>query len=741
MKTIINIARNELRQLFYSPIAWVLIVVFFVIAGSSYTSVFGAFTRSIAAGWKIQGDLTMNMFGGYYGLFAKIQGFLYLFIPLITMGLISKDKSSGTEKLLFSSPVRHSWIVFGKFAAMMAYGAVMLSVLLVVIVFSSFTIEAFDLKPVLTGLLGLYLLLLAYSAIGIFMSSLTRYQIVAVVGTIATLFIMNYSPGVWQDVPFVRDLTFWIGLSGRCETFIAGLISSEDLIYFLTVIFMFLGLTILKVRFETVRERAAGRAIKYAAVVAAAFLIGFASSRPKLMAFYDATRMKSMTLTEGSQQALRDLDGPLTITTYVNLLENNATSALPKSYNSDVSRFAHYRRFKPEIKMKYVYYYHDTPGDQVKQYEEEKTFEQRVEDRARSYDTRLSLWKGPEDIDRTIDLSGEEYRFVRILERGDGTSSRLRMYNDMNRHPSETEITAAFKRLTVKPPRVGFVTGHRERSIFATGETGYYLFAKDITFRNALINQGFDVDTVSLSAPGPIPAGIDILVLADPRSAYSDGELEKIGDYISAGGNLLVGMKPGRREYLQPVLDNIGVGTLPGTLVSDNEDFPPELIIADITETAAAESKVYGAYAAGGYRIAAPGAVGLTVDPSKGFTASDIAVGGTDNSPLIVTLQRSVGDKEQKIVVLGDADIIGNGELMTSRTGVKPANFAVIMGSFGWLADDEFPVDTSRQRGPDDEFRYITSKDRGWMDILFICVIPGLTAVLALIMLIRRKAK
>ena len=222
MKTVINIARNELRQLFYSPIAWVLIVVFFVIAGSSYTAVFGAFTRSIAAGWEIRGDLTMSLFGGSRGLFARIQGFLYLFIPLITMGLVSRDKSSGTDKLLLSSPVRHSHIVFGKFVAMMLYGAAMLSVLLVVIVFSSVTVEAFDLKPVLVGLLGLYLLLLAYSAIGIFMSSLTRYQIVAVVGTIATLFIMNYSPRVWQDVPFVRDLTFWIGLSGRCETFIAG---------------------------------------------------------------------------------------------------------------------------------------------------------------------------------------------------------------------------------------------------------------------------------------------------------------------------------------------------------------------------------------------------------------------------------------------------------------------------------------------------------------------------------------
>ncbi len=504
---------------------------------------------------------------------------------------------------------------------------------------------------------------------------------------------------------------------------------------------MFLGLTMLKVRFETVRERAASRAVKYSAVVAAAFLIGFASSRPKLMAFYDATRMKSMTLTEGSRQALKDLDGPLTITTYVNLLDGNATSALPKSYNRDVSRFAQYRRFKPEIKMKYVYYYKDTPGDRIKQWEEEKTFEQRVEDRARSYDTRLSLWKSPEEIDGLIDLSDEQYRFVRIFERGDGTSSRLRMYEGMDPYPSETEITAAFKRLTVKPPRVGFVTGHRERSIFASGETGYYLFSKDLTFRNALINQGFDVDTVSLSDAGPIAADIDILVLADPRSAYSDEELAKIDGYISAGGNLMVALKPSRREYLQPVLDNLGVGTMPGALISEDENFPPELIIADITDDAAAQSKVYGAFAAEGYRIVAPGAAGLRVDPSGGFTTRDIAVGGVDKSPVIVALERNVGTRNQKVVVLGDADIIGNGELMTSRTGVKSANFAVIMGSFGWLADDEFPVDTSRTAGPDNEFRYITSRDRGWMDILFIWAIPGLVAVLALVMLVRRKAK
>ena len=76
-----------------------------------------------------------------------------------------------------------------------------------------------------------------------------------------------------------------------------------------------------------------------------------------LRCYYDATEMKANTLTKNSLDVMKDLDGPLTITTYVNMLDEDYFRFLPKYYNDDMKQFEKYIRFKPEIKMKYVYYY------------------------------------------------------------------------------------------------------------------------------------------------------------------------------------------------------------------------------------------------------------------------------------------------------------------------------------------------------------------------------------------------
>lgn len=775
MKTIINIARNELRQLFYSPIAWGLLVVFFVVAGTEYSATVVRYLKLLAGGGTIGGELTRSFFlhpNG--GIFMKIVGYVSLFIPLLAMGMISSEKSSGSNKLLLSSPITHSQVVLGKFVSMMAYCLVLLCSLLVPTVFSAVIIGRFDIWPVLLGFLGVYLLMLTYAAVTIFMSSLTRYQIVAAVGTIAMLFIMNYSRRVGQGIPFVRDITYWLGLSGRSYTFTTGLLTSEDLIYFLAMISLFLCLTVLVLRSSTVNESRGRRVMRFAGVVLATCLVGYVSTRPALMGYYDATRMKTRTLTENSQKVMEMLDGPLTITTYVNLLENNVDVGLPRSYNSDVGRFEHYRRFKPEIKMKYVYYYNHSPNFGYNRAEEYLPLEERAEKWAEAKRTKMRLWKSPEEIDAMIDLSGEGYRLVRIIERGDGSSSRLRMYDDRVKHPTDTEITAALKRLVVKPPKVGFLTGHGERSISSRGDAGYYYFGSYVNFRHALINQGFDVDTVSLSGGRAIPVDIDILVVADPRSEIPAEELAQIESYIASGGSMVAASKPRRREFMEPLLAHLGVGFIPGTLVQENPDRNANVIVGDITSEAAEVSRMYRNYALKEYRIAGADVSGLTYDGGGGFrmypmvTTDSLATDSTRvwnemettgfedtipefnpdagerllaEAPVIMGLERTVGERLQRIVVMGDADFISNSGFLTGREGVKTANYAAIMGTFSWITDNEFPVDTDRILGPDKDIRYLTYKDRKWVNPLFNWVIPGIIGLFGLLLLVRRKGK
>ena len=92
---------------------------------------------------------------------------------------MSREYSSGSINLLFSSPISSLQIILGKYLSMLIYGLIMMGSVLVLVVVAFFSIKDFDLSLVLSGWLGLYLLMATYAAIGLFMSTLTSYQIIA----------------------------------------------------------------------------------------------------------------------------------------------------------------------------------------------------------------------------------------------------------------------------------------------------------------------------------------------------------------------------------------------------------------------------------------------------------------------------------------------------------------------------------------------------------------------------------
>ena len=95
-------------------------------------------------------------------------------------------------------------------------------------------------------MLGLFLLCCTYAAVGLFMSSLTSYQVVSALSTFAALSALNYIGSVGQDIVWVRRVTWQLCMSGRVNEFVSGLICSEDVIYFLAVTAFFLYITVLR---------------------------------------------------------------------------------------------------------------------------------------------------------------------------------------------------------------------------------------------------------------------------------------------------------------------------------------------------------------------------------------------------------------------------------------------------------------------------------------------------------------
>ena len=207
MKMIFKIAKTELRNLFYSPVAWLLTIAFMVQCAVFYTNPLysGAKWQDVllrnTPAFKNWGpkSMTTNIFLNPDGILNNVLQNLFLFVPLLSMGLISREINNGTIKLLYSSPVKVRGIVLGKYFAIMLYNLLLLLILGIFMVSAAFNIKSVDYGLLLSASLGFYLLVCAYSAIGLFMSSLTIYQIVSAIGSFVTIFILSRIGGLWQN--------------------------------------------------------------------------------------------------------------------------------------------------------------------------------------------------------------------------------------------------------------------------------------------------------------------------------------------------------------------------------------------------------------------------------------------------------------------------------------------------------------------------------------------------------------
>jgi len=796
MKIIRKIALTELQALFYSPVAWLLLIVFTVQSSMTFMDSLSTFIRNQELKYTL-GNLTFQIFGGMGGLFTTVQGYLYLYIPLLTMSLMSRELSSGSITLLYSSPVTNRQIIFGKYLSMMVYGFVMMVILSIFVIWSAVVVKDFDLPVALSGLLGLYLLICAYSAIGLFMSSLTSYQVVAAIGTLAILAVLNFVSKFGQEYDFVREITYWLSISGRAGESINGLICSEDILYFVIVSGLFLSLSILRLKAIRQKSRWQISLAKYAGVFIIAMAAGYFSSRPKLMVFYDTTFTKQRTLTENSQAIIKRADGGLTMTSYVNALDNMLSLGLPQNRKKDIDKFSQYIRFKPDLKMKYVYYYTNTGDPNLERRYPDLSDEQIVGKISQSMDIDSTMFMAPEEIDKIIDLAPEGHRFVRLLERENGQKTFLRMFDDMTRYPSETEISAALKRLVMELPVVGFLSGHGERSSNNMGERGYYRFSQDKPFRYSLINQGFDFAEVRLNKD--VPANINILVIADMRGPLTPAEQARLDAYIARGGNLLIAGETRRQEVMNPFVEQFGVQFLPGQLVkampkpevkkpkaatataktslsvapvklvSMNAEvsFSADLIQSRLTKEGSKLAYIFEIMHRRSSVVTMPGCVGLEYTTDKGYDVIPLCVSDTldgwnelettdfiDDTvkinptigeversyPTALALTRKIAGKEQKIIITGDADCLSNSEINMRRTKVPASNFNWIMGTFFWMSDNEVPIDVRRPAPPDNKL-FTTGSRVKVSKWLLTGLFPLLMLMTYLVVWLRRRGR
>lgn len=779
MKLIFKIARTELRNLFFSPVAWFLTIIFLVICAIFYTNYIEAIAnwqdsllRTTPSFKEFPMSITKMVFMGMdtNGFIANIFSNLYLFIPLLTMGLINREFNNGTVKLLYSSPVQLNQIVWGKYMAVMAYNILLLTIMLLFMIVGALSINNIDFGHLSTGLITFYLMVCSYTAIGMFMSSITHYQIVSAIATFILLFLLQRIGGLWQEYDFIRDLTYFLAINGRAERMVNGLITTRDVMYYALLTYMFVTFSYLSLLHGREMVSRTKKVMRYLTVFLSVMVVGYLTSRPGYIGYWDGTRIQANTITEKTQSIMKTMkDEPMEVTLYTNLLDpgQGFGRTRPSARNNYIWNFwDQFIRFKPNIKFNYVLYY-DVPDGDSSMYKRMPgmTLDSIAREIAKMQETNIDWYLKPSEIRKQIDLRPEGMRSVMLLKYK-GKSIFLRMYEDVKYWPDENHVAAAFKRLSTDTiPKVYASTGNFERNIHKLGEREHNTYTIQKLSRNALINHGFEFDTLNLNNQD-IPADADALVLSDPKVMLNDTVTTRLKNYIDKGGNMMILGEPGKQQVLNPIINPLGAQLMQGTMVQISQHETPDKVTPFVTMDHTWLLKQKNPFSIGvrkgleegdSTKVLHPGAAPLSFTENA-FKVTRLMVTGpkglawvkagqlvTDSAPpvmvasegdykldsftLALALSRKVGNKEQKIAIAGDADFPSN-----LRTGSQ----FLASNYLSWLTDESFPIHVF-SIPPTDTLLSISLKTAQTQKIILVWILPAAVLILGSVILLRRK--
>ncbi len=225
-RNISTIYRKELKSFFYSPVAYIIMVVFLIITGWFFTS-----------------NLFVMRLVSMRGVFDVIPFILLFFIPAITMRSFSEEKKSGTIELLLTKPVTDMEIVVGKFISNVVLTALTILPTVVYVVSLSF-LGRLDIGAIITAYIGVILMCSIYISIGLFASSLTENQVVAFIISFLMIFALFMLNKVLMFMPtFLVTILEYISSDYHFLSISRGVLDTRTLIYYFSGILIFLFLT------------------------------------------------------------------------------------------------------------------------------------------------------------------------------------------------------------------------------------------------------------------------------------------------------------------------------------------------------------------------------------------------------------------------------------------------------------------------------------------------------------------
>lgn len=248
MRNVIAIAKREILSFFVSPVAYFVISGFVLLAGYFFFNLLGIFNlilqRMSAMPYQGMEQPNLNQYV-VEALYQTMIVVLVFLIPLLTMRIVAEEKKSGTFELLVTSPLSVMDIVVGKF---LGVAFVIFVMMLLIGLFPTLLIFYGDpgpeVKPIFSGLLGMFLCGLGFASVGMAVSCFTENQVVAAICGMVTLLLLYVIQAPAESLGGQSaEILNYLSPVNELRDLLRGVISVQGIVYFLSLIILGLFLS------------------------------------------------------------------------------------------------------------------------------------------------------------------------------------------------------------------------------------------------------------------------------------------------------------------------------------------------------------------------------------------------------------------------------------------------------------------------------------------------------------------
>lgn len=560
----IAIYKRELRAFFQSMIGWLFIAAVMFLTGVYF--------------------MAINLLSGYSSVANTIASSVFIYvltIPILTMRILSEERKQKIDQLILTAPVSVGKIVMGKYLAMCT--VLIIPVLVVAsypLILSAFGSIAF--AENYTAVLGFALYGFTAVAMGLFISSVTENQVIAAILSFAAMFTTYMMSGICSIITaaensitsFAAKVLGVFDFSSRLDLLLNGQLDLSAIVYYLTLIVMFLFLTaqsIQKRRYtvssKNIKIGAYSFGMIIVAAVAAVFVNLMVAELPEKYTKFDVTGDKLYSLTEDTENFLKGLNEDVRI--YVLTDEESKDTVLDNTLSS-------YAELSEHITVEYK--------DPVKT----PTF-------YREYVTDSSI-----TMNSLIVESDKRYRVINYSDVYEYEIDYTTYSQNLTGYDGEGLLTSAISYVVNEEmPMAYMITGHDELGL-------------DTGFLDAVKKQNISVEELNLLTTEAIPEDAEFLILATPGSDYSKDDAKKVIEYVEKGGQLIITTAltesvAEAQPNFQTILDCFNTEIVEGLIVEGDANYYygdpsyllPEVMNTYLTDGVYGEKYVFVPYAQG----------------------------------------------------------------------------------------------------------------------------------------------